>query len=1143
MVSYSFVEDMVKKFFLSFLVLILVTGAAATGWLYYLVVVEPGEEIKAENIRLLLGKESSVYYSDGVHKLGVFFDTAHRQYVSYDDIPKNFINALVASEDSRFFEHFGFDLPGIFRAMIKNIQAGRVVQGGSTLTQQTAKNLFKRTERSYRAKLTELLYALRLEYYYPKEKIFEFYANQFYVSGNGHGLGVAARYYFNKKPEELSLLECAFIAGSVKRPNYYNPFRRKTEKGVGLAKSRAKVRLRYVLGKMLDLGMIDRQTYDSNVAQDLEFDNGRIGFALDHSMELVRDAVSSLPVQRALEAHDIANVATSGVKIITTLDKDLQDITQSSLRSALALLDVHLKGYDRNEVQREMEDIEYTGDSTLKEGAFLFGTVSEIAGTGRDIKIRVVLDKQLGEGLIEARGLDSVVGAWVKYEKNRWSQAGPKDLDRFVKKIAVGDRIWVSAGPLDEVQEGRPIPLRLEKYPEIQGGALVVRKGKIISMAGGNDNRFFNRAIQAKRAMGSAFKPLVFSAALQLGWNSADLLMNRREVFVYHGKPYFPRPDHSNPNEWVSMNWAGVKSENLASVWLVAKLCDKLTPLQFQEVAEKVGLAPKIVDGETEPYRNYRKRIRDEFGIQVNREILRRAAFSLAVKNLETDFLFEGLEQEYNSIKWMHYGLDFDRYQEQLDQELGLAKQPVADRVRHEYLVRSRLLQNNYLELEKRKAKLDDIKNRLENLPGSTEDLPLTGGTPYATAAIDIGVQEHLGFYKSQSQQLFYFLPDTSRITGVLPVGQGELLQYLRTLDNTQRVQFWQNIVLAEGVKKKALDMVAAQLDHEYEKLMEKLPFEFDVLAAVDDFRITVGLYYLIELCKEIGMESKLEPVLSFPLGSNVVSLFEATRLYESLATGKVTVSASRENMDDDEVFDEEIQDDSLAIIDRIETADGEVLYRPEIETRTVFDEKTSLVLGSILENTVRFGTGRYAWKNVKIAASEENYNLSLPMLGKTGTANNYVNASFFGYVPEVAPKGAAMTLDDGYAVGVYVGFDDNKPMRRRTTRITGAAGALPPWTDVVNGIVRAKQYPERLDPVDISFYGLGIERKKLAQLNVAVSDENGGVPLYPVRMVESLDTGVPSILTFGEITRGGNLTLERQFSPYWRAAVQKPTK
>ena len=153
---------MLKKIFYFFSTLLLLLLLACAGTLYYFVELHPGKEIALENIQAILGKESPVLYSDGLTPLGVFFDEAHRQYVTWEQIPKSFVNALVASEDNRFFEHHGFDAVSITRAAIKNYQAGRVVQGGSTLTQQTAKNLFKRSGRSYEAKLKELLHALRL---------------------------------------------------------------------------------------------------------------------------------------------------------------------------------------------------------------------------------------------------------------------------------------------------------------------------------------------------------------------------------------------------------------------------------------------------------------------------------------------------------------------------------------------------------------------------------------------------------------------------------------------------------------------------------------------------------------------------------------------------------------------------------------------------------------------------------------------------------------------------------------------------------------------------------------------------------------------------------------------------------------------
>src|SRR5665647_3167268 len=212
-----------KYCFFSFLLFSLLTTVICAGGIYYLVTTVQGPEMEESYINEILGRESPVFYRDGQNKLGVLFEGIHRQYLTYNELPKNFIDALVAAEDNQFFRHFGIDIPGIIRAMLVNLKAGKVVQGGSTITQQTAKNLFKRESRSLQAKLKELLFALRLEQKYSKEKILEFYSNQFFVSGNGHGLGVAARYFFDKEPQELSLLECAFIAGSVKRPNYYNP--------------------------------------------------------------------------------------------------------------------------------------------------------------------------------------------------------------------------------------------------------------------------------------------------------------------------------------------------------------------------------------------------------------------------------------------------------------------------------------------------------------------------------------------------------------------------------------------------------------------------------------------------------------------------------------------------------------------------------------------------------------------------------------------------------------------------------------------------------------------------------------------------------------------------------------------------------
>lgn len=185
---------------------------------------DPDGVFNREYILSELSGESRVYYRDGERLLGSFFDVNHRIYVPYGEIPENIVNALVSAEDARYFEHGGFDITGFSRAMLHNIRAGRLVQGGSTLTQQTVKNIYGREERSVKAKWKELIDALRMERHFSKEEILEFYLNQFHVSGTGKGVAIAAQYFFNKELKELSLAECAFIAfgqGAIQlRPLY-----------------------------------------------------------------------------------------------------------------------------------------------------------------------------------------------------------------------------------------------------------------------------------------------------------------------------------------------------------------------------------------------------------------------------------------------------------------------------------------------------------------------------------------------------------------------------------------------------------------------------------------------------------------------------------------------------------------------------------------------------------------------------------------------------------------------------------------------------------------------------------------------------------------------------------------------------------
>jgi Membrane carboxypeptidase/penicillin-binding protein len=166
---------------------------------FYFIIAQPGKDFTRKAIMDALSRETPVYYDDGKNLIGVFFENEHRIYIKYQDIPKNFVNALVAAEDKNYFYHSGVDLLSILRAAFVNLKSGKILQGGSTLTQQTAKNLFKRSGRTFEAKLIELGQAFKLEAHFSKEDIIEFFTNQFYVTGTGRGLAIAAKYFLTNQ--------------------------------------------------------------------------------------------------------------------------------------------------------------------------------------------------------------------------------------------------------------------------------------------------------------------------------------------------------------------------------------------------------------------------------------------------------------------------------------------------------------------------------------------------------------------------------------------------------------------------------------------------------------------------------------------------------------------------------------------------------------------------------------------------------------------------------------------------------------------------------------------------------------------------------------------------------------------------------
>ncbi len=1092
------------------LVLLVVFGLA--GSYYWWVVKNPAEAILPANITKILSMESPVYYSDATHKIGVFFEESHRQYVPYRKIPKDFINAIVSAEDHEFFSHYGMDFSGLARAVLANLKARRVVQGGSTLTQQTAKNLFKRQGRSFKSKIKELLFALQLECHYPKEKILEFYINQFYVSGNGKGLGVAARYYFNKEVDQLTLVESAFIAGSVKRPNYYNPHLKKNAEAAQKARAASKRRTAYVLGQMYKLQYIDANAYQRALIQEIPFQKGQTRYSINTVMDLIKDGMADPAITEAFELHGIDNIATSGVRIITTIDRDIQESSLYALKSELSRLDIRLTGYDRDELQKSYGKMTFGATQALEAGTFLVGRVSKV--TFKPLAVHVAYGRKgddVSQGIIDKKGLQTALMAWVRHKRHRWSSPIKGDVESLLGEIHVGDLVYVSVRDKDLVDGTF---LTLEKFPAVQGAVIAMQDGHIRSMVGGMTNHYFNRAVVAKRPMGSVIKPLVFGAALQLGWSSVDLLNNERSMFVYHDEPYFPRPDHISPYPFASMSWAGVHSENLATVWLLYHLCDRLTPGQFKELLVNLDMAR----AEGESYNHYMRRMRDDLGVIVNQSALQRLAFEKARSLVESDLIFDGKEDAVEILGKFHYA-DYSGVLVEEDDET----QPATDKKAKS--------KKEIAELELRKDLTRASFSRLQELHSLMERLRTF---PDATLETYMPNLYYLPLQYQQSGQdlsSFTFVFSDTPKPHWRPVTSHLFNVMINGMLPADRDAFWAKIRIDNLLTAEIVAKVSAAMAQEYARLGALPPYSDEVLYGLHDFRVLAGLQYLIALCRELGVESDLKPVLSFPLGSNVISLYELARIYEGLTTG-MAYSINGQ------------QDASLDLIARIESHDGEIIYTPEVKVKRVFDRQTSLEVSDILRNVVKHGTGRFAYRNIQlhsrdpeIEANLQAMGITVPVLGKTGTANRFTNATFAGMVPgSRAGEENGVVLDNGLVLASYVGYDDNQPMVRRTTHITGSSGALPVWSRVAADYILNQDYAKSLDLADLSFSGvkeLPLFYPDLGQLEIPVATQQGGRVLTAQENENNLLRTAPVVM-FGEVLANGELKPQRAFRPFW---------
>ena len=492
-----------------------------------------------------------VYTADGA-LLGEFGEE-HRDFVPIQDIPQVLKDALLAIEDSRFYEHGGIDYRGVTRALLADLTGG-FHQGASTITMQVARNFFLSQEKTVRRKLTEILLAYRIESVLSKDQILELYMNQIYLGQRTHGFASAARTYFNKRLQDLTLAEAAMLAGIPQNPAKHNP---------AVNPIRAKARQGLVLKRMLDLGRITQAQYTQALNEQLTISD-RLQFEAhaDYAAELVR---------QELFAQYKGDTYTRGFNVYTTLLKAEQNAAYDSVRR-------NVLAYDQRHGYRGPEDfVDLPSDEDEQDDAIdeilarhpssdnlIAAVVTEVSSK------RVRAEPAMGDTL-------EITGDGLRFAARALSSSA-----RLDSRIRVGSVIRAS-----QDAKGRWM---ISQMPEVDAAfvALNTEDGSYRALVGGFDfsRKQFNHVTSAWRQPGSSIKPFVYSAALEKGFSPATMVNDAPLSLPGgdDGQAWEPHNDDGFDGP-ISLRRALAKSKNIVAV----RLLRAISPQYARDYMQRFG--------------------------------------------------------------------------------------------------------------------------------------------------------------------------------------------------------------------------------------------------------------------------------------------------------------------------------------------------------------------------------------------------------------------------------------------------------------------------------------------------------------------------------------------------------------------------
>lgn len=479
-----------------------------------------------------------IYTKDGL--LIQEYGEKKRIPVDYEDIPKDLVHALLATEDQRFFEHPGVDIMGLGRAALSVIQSGSKSQGGSTITMQVARNFFLSRKKTFFRKFNEILLAIKIDRELSKEKILELYFNKVYLGNRAYGVGAAAMVYYGKSLKELTLAQKAMIAGLPQAPSSQNPIANPLA---------AKKRRNHVLERLFEEGYIAKEAYLEAINEPItaKYHGTTIEVEAPYVAEMIRH---SLYKYFGPEAY------TKGYKVYTTIDSKMQLAANQAVEEGLI-------DYDKRHGYRG--PIARVGDFQEDDMDNLY-TILKQYPTIQDLTPAVVLSVENTQAKLLSRQTTNITLNWLGMSwarptlRHGWVGKYPTRASQILKP---GDVVYVR-----KVKE----EWELAQLPEIEGALIAIRPndGAIQALVGGFNfqKSKFNRVTQMERQPGSSFKPFVYAAALNKGYTLATLVNDAPIVMEDPSQAGLWRPHNANRTFGgpTRLKQGLIRSRNLVSI-------------------------------------------------------------------------------------------------------------------------------------------------------------------------------------------------------------------------------------------------------------------------------------------------------------------------------------------------------------------------------------------------------------------------------------------------------------------------------------------------------------------------------------------------------------------------------------------------